>query len=61
MNLTGALYVPDASVEFKGNNSVSTYTIMVTNTVLFDGSSTFNNDYSSLSNGSPIESATLAE
>ncbi|HEV2425935.1 MAG TPA: pilus assembly protein TadG-related protein [Terriglobia bacterium] len=61
LSLIGALYFPDAPVEFKGNNSVSAYTIMVANTILFDGSSTFNDDYSSLSNGSPIKSATLAE
>lgn len=61
MNLTGSLYFPSAAVEFKGNNSISAYTILVANTILFDGGSTFNNNYSSLSNGSPIKSASLAE
>ncbi|HEV2425032.1 MAG TPA: pilus assembly protein TadG-related protein [Terriglobia bacterium] len=61
MNLTGGLYFPDAALEFKGNNSSSAYGIIVASTLLFDGNSTINDNYSSLSNGSPIKSATLAE
>lgn len=60
-NITGTLYFPDAALSFSGNSSVSAYNLIVASTVAFSGNATVNNNYSSLSGGSPIQSATLAE
>jgi hypothetical protein len=61
--LNGALYFPKAQVTMNGSNSLSSaYTILVASNLVFNGSVTFNNDYSSLPNGtSPIKTAVLVE
>lgn len=60
-NITGTLYFPDAALSYGGNSTITTYNLIVANTVSFTGNTTVNNDYSSLSGGSPIKSANLAE
>ena len=59
--ITGTLYFPDAALTYSGNSSITAYNLIVASTVSFSGNATVNNDYSSLSGGSPIQSATLAE
>jgi hypothetical protein len=59
---TGALYFPKAQVTMNGSNSASAaYTILVANNLVLNGSDTFNNDYSSLAQGSPIKATVLGE
>jgi hypothetical protein len=60
-NMAGALYFPDAQITYNGSGPDTAYSIVVAKTVLFNGSATVNDDYSSLADGSPIKSATLAE
>jgi len=58
----GAIYLPKAQVTMNGSNSTSAaYTILVANNLVLNGTDTFNNDYSSLAQGSPIKTATLGE
>ncbi len=59
--ITGALYFPDAQLTYNGGGPATAYTILVANTIVFNGSSTINDNYASLTDGSPIKSATLAE
>jgi len=58
---TGSLYFPDAQLTYNGSGPATAYTILVANTIVFNGSSTINDNYASLTDGSPIKSATLAE
>jgi hypothetical protein len=60
----GTFYFPNATLTMTGSNSASSlYTILVCKALDLTGSNTltFNADYSSLANGSPIKSAVLAE
>ena len=60
--VVGALYFPKAQLTFNGSNAASAYTILVANTVVFSGSNaTVNNNYATLSGGSPIHTAVLVE
>ena len=60
--VVGALYFPKARLTFNGSNATSAYTILVANTVVFSGSNaTVNNNYATLSGGSPIHTAVLVE
>jgi hypothetical protein len=58
---TGALYFPGAQLTYNGSGPLTAYTILVANTILFNGSSNVDDDYSSLPNGSPIKTSILAE
>jgi hypothetical protein len=59
---TGALYFPTTPVKYTGSTSLSAYSIIVGWQIEMVGSSTLNDDYSSLPNGaSPIHTAGLAE
>ena len=60
-NITGALYFPDAQLNYNGSSSASAYTILVADTIVVTGSTTVNDNYASLTDGSPIKSAVLAE
>ncbi|HXX21665.1 MAG TPA: pilus assembly protein TadG-related protein [Terriglobia bacterium] len=58
----GAIYLPKAQVTMNGSNSSSAqYTILVANNLVLNGTDTFNDNYSSLAQGSPIKTATLGE
>jgi putative Flp pilus-assembly TadE/G-like protein len=59
----GTLYFPTTGLTYLGNSSVSEYTIIIANTITITGNSsiTIGNDYSSLSDGSPIKSTALYE
>jgi Flp pilus assembly protein TadG len=58
----GIIYARNADVTMSGNSSVSTaYTMLVANTISMTGTSGFNNDYSSLVNGSPIQQTVMVE
>ena len=57
----GALYFPTTQVTYVGNSSLNGYSIVVADKVLINGNSTVGNNYSSLTNGSPIKGTTLAE
>ncbi len=59
--ITGALYFPDAELIYNGSGPQSAYTILVANTININGSATLNDNYASLTNGSPVKTATLAE
>jgi hypothetical protein len=53
--VVGSLYFPKAQLTYKGSNATSAYTILVANSIVFSGSnSTLNNNYSTLSGGSPL-------
>jgi hypothetical protein len=53
MKLNGIIYFPHQHLEWKGGGS-GDYTILITDTVKFTGSSTLNSNFSSLPGGSPI-------
>jgi hypothetical protein len=57
----GALYFPTTQVTFGGNSSANGYSIVVADRLMLSGNSTVGNNYSSLSNGSPIRGTILAE
>jgi hypothetical protein len=57
----GAIYFATTQVTFNGNSGLNGYTIVVADKVILNGNSTVGNNYSSLANGSPIQSAILAE
>jgi hypothetical protein len=59
----GALYVRNPSITLNLSNigSAAAYTIVVAGSVNMDGSNTFNSNYSSLSNVSPIREGVLVE
>jgi len=58
----GIIYAKNASVTMYGNSSVSTaYTMLVADTIHMIGTSGFNNNYSSLLNGSPIQTTIMVE
>jgi len=59
---TGALYFPNTPLTYTGSSTLSAYTVIVAWTVKITGSTTINDNYSSLPGGaSPIHAATLAE
>ena len=57
----GALYFPTTALTFNGNSSSNGYSIVVANKLTLVGNSSLGNNYSSLTNGSPIKSTILAE
>jgi len=59
----GTLYFPKSQIQFAGNPTVSIvhYTIVVAWQIDVLGTSTFNNDYSVLTGGSPIQQVGLIE
>ena len=58
----GAIYLPKAQITMNGSNSsTAQYTILVAYNLVLNGTDTFNNDYSSLAQGSPIKTSTLGE
>jgi hypothetical protein len=57
----GALYFSTTQLTYNGNSSASGYTIIVADKLLVNGNSEMGNNYSSLTNGSPIKGPTLAE
>jgi hypothetical protein len=58
----GVIYAKNAAVTMEGNSSVSTaYTMLVADTISLTGTSGFNNDYSSLLAGSPIQKTVMVE
>jgi Flp pilus assembly protein TadG len=58
----GVIYAKNAAVTMHGNSSVSTeYTMLVADTITMLGTSGFNNNYSSLVNGSPIQQTVMVE
>lgn len=59
----GVVYFPTTSLTYTGNSSGSGYTFLIADTITITGNSsmTLGNDYSSLSNGSPIKSSALYE
>jgi Flp pilus assembly protein TadG len=57
----GALYFPTSPLSYTGSTSLSAYSILVGWQITMVGTTSINNDYSSLSGGDPIHSAALAE
>ena len=58
----GVIYAPHADITMYGNSSVNCkYTMVVANTVSLVGTTAFNNDYSLLPTGSPIQRVVLLE
>jgi len=60
LTLAGALYFPTTQLNYS-NGANATYTILVADTLVFTGGATMNNNYASLSSGSPIKAAHLTE
>jgi Flp pilus assembly protein TadG len=60
--LQGSLYFPDAPLVFNGSSGTNAaYTIIIAQSITFNGSVTLNDNYSSLPGGSPIKTAVLVE
>lgn len=57
----GAIYAPDAKIVDNGSGATGAYSILVADTITFNGNPSFNDDYSSLPGGSPIKAAVLVE
>ncbi|MGD1028233.1 pilus assembly protein TadG-related protein [Candidatus Binatus soli] len=57
----GAIYFATTAVTYNGNSAVNGYSILVSDKVVINGNSTVGNNYSSLTNGSPIKGTILAE
>ena len=57
----GAIYFATTAVTYNGNSAVNGYSIVVADKVVINGNSTVGNNYSSLTNGSPIKGTILAE
>jgi Putative Flp pilus-assembly TadE/G-like len=58
----GIIYARNASITMYGNSSVNTaYTMVVADTIHLIGTTGFNNNYSSLLNGSPIQTTIMVE
>jgi Flp pilus assembly protein TadG len=57
----GAIYFSTTALTYNGNSSSSGYTILVADKLTLNGNASVGNNYSSLANGSPIQSAILAE
>jgi Flp pilus assembly protein TadG len=60
MSLGGALYFPTTQLNYSNGVSAA-YTILVADTIVFTGGATMNNNYTSLADGSPIQSSSLYE
>jgi Flp pilus assembly protein TadG len=58
--LSGALYFPTTTLNYS-NGTNGTYTLLVADTLVFTGGATMNNNYTSLADGSPIQSSSLYE
>lgn len=58
---TGIIYAPKSTMNYSGNASSSAYTILVSYRLHMVGTSTINNDYSSLPTGNPIKITALVE
>ncbi len=60
--LEGVLYFPTTPIKFSGGSTGgANYTIVVAQTLTFDGASTFRANYNSLPDGNPIKKVALAE
>ncbi len=58
----GALYFPNTPLSYSGGGSTNApYTIVVARTLTISGGCTFNRDYSSLPDGSPVKQVELVE
>lgn len=64
-NLSGAIYLKNAHLDYSGGANTgltAAYTVIVVKTLTMSGGSSYaNNDFSSLSTGSPVKSPTLGE
>ncbi len=59
--LQGALYFPGATLTMNGAGTGAAYMILVAKTLNLDTNISFNSNYTSLANGSPIKGAVLVE
>jgi Flp pilus assembly protein TadG len=57
----GALYFPTTTLTYSGNSSLNGYDMLVAGKLVISGNSTIGDNYSSLTNGSPIKGTILAE
>ncbi|HYB91565.1 MAG TPA: pilus assembly protein TadG-related protein [Candidatus Binataceae bacterium] len=57
----GAIYFPTTQLSYAGNSATNGYTILVVDKLVLVGNATVGNNYSSLTNGSPIKAPTLTE
>src|SRR5258708_16043172 len=58
---TGIIYGPKSMMTFYGNAALTTYTIIVSYDISMVGTTTLNNDYSSLPTRNPIKLTAFAE
>lgn len=59
--IDGALYFPTTTLTYNGNSSINGYSIVVADKWIANGNSSLKNNYTSLSNGSPIKGIVLSE
>ena len=59
--IDGALYFPTTTLTYNGNSSVHGYSIVVADKWISNGNGSFDNNYTSLANGSPIKGLVLSE
>ena len=57
----GAIYFATTTVNYNGNSSANGYSIVVADKLVLNGNASIGNNYSSLTDGSPIKGAVLAE
>jgi hypothetical protein len=57
----GALYFPTTNLTYSGTSSASGYTYLISDTLTINGNTTIKNNYSCLSGGSLIKSASLVQ
>ena len=61
MTINGAIYAPDANLTLNSNFAATVYSILVVSSLTINGTINISNNYSSLSNGSPIKMAVTVE
>jgi len=59
--LQGTLYFPHDELDYSGGSSATAYTILVADIIQFTGPSVINDNYATLTDGSPIRVASLGE
>ena len=61
-DLEGALYFPNALLQYSGGSPKNAgYTVLVARTLKFTGSTSLNGDFTGLGTGGPVKKPTLVE
>ena len=57
----GTIYAKNAAITMSGNSGIAAYTLLVAATISMVGNTQFNNDYTTLPGGSPIQKIAMVE